>query len=68
MREYFLTGCDDKTEWQLPWFMDNFRQHNQGAKIVLADFGMSEFMRSSMESSFELDGLVVGFTVTPSED
>ena len=40
MREYFLTGCDDKTEWQLPWFMDNFRQHNQEAKIVLADFGM----------------------------
>lgn len=53
MREYFLTGCDDKTEWQLPWFMDNFRQHNQEARIVLADFGMSDFMRSSMESSFD---------------
>ena len=41
MREFFVTGCDDNTEWQLPWFMDNFRQHNQEAKIVLADFGMS---------------------------
>ena len=49
----FLTGCDSNTEWQLPWFIDNFRRYNSNAKIILADFGISKSMLSSMESYFD---------------
>ena len=24
----FLTGCDIKTEWQLPWFLNNYLKQN----------------------------------------
>ena len=40
----FLTGCDKNTEWQLPWFVDNFKTHTD-LPLVIADFGMSEVMR-----------------------
>ena len=36
-----LTGCDHKTEWQLPWFLKNFKKQRNKTKIVVADFGMS---------------------------
>lgn len=39
----FLTGCDKKTEWQLPWFIENYKKHNS-IPLVIADFGMSEEM------------------------
>jgi hypothetical protein len=37
----FLTGCDSKTEWMLPWFLKNFNKHNN-TPIVFANFGISE--------------------------
>ena len=40
----FLTGCDNKTEWMLPWFIETFRKHNPDVKISLADFGMTDKM------------------------
>ena len=40
----FLTGCDEKTEWQLPWFLDNYWRHNKYIPIAIANFGMSESM------------------------
>lgn len=43
MKEVFLTGCDKNTEWQLPWFIDNYKKHCQ-LPLVIADFGMSEDM------------------------
>ena len=48
----FLTGCDSKTEWQLPWFIENLRKHSS-VDLVIADFGMSDEMVSfaSMSSS-----------------
>ena len=36
-----LTGCDAKSEWQLEWFMDNYRKQNSSIPIVLCDFGMN---------------------------
>ena len=36
-----VTGCDEKTEWQLPWFLDNYFKHNT-IPIAVANFGMSE--------------------------
>jgi len=37
----FVTGCDDNTVWQLPWFLHHFRSHCDG-HLVLADFGISD--------------------------
>lgn len=39
-----VTGCDEKTEWQLPWFLDNYFKHNT-IPIAVANFGMSEEMK-----------------------
>lgn len=46
MREVFLTGCDKKTEWQLPWFINKFNRFVPSGDLVIADFGMSEEMLS----------------------
>jgi hypothetical protein len=37
---YFLTGCDANTEWQLPWFTQNYA-NVCGDDLVIADFGMT---------------------------
>lgn len=37
----FLTGCDVNTEWQLPWFIENYQKHCK-LPLLFADFGMSE--------------------------
>ena len=39
----FLTGCDEKTEWQLPWFLENYFKHNN-TPIAIGNFGMSDEM------------------------
>ena len=44
----FLTGCDESKEWQLPWFISNFRKHSED-KLILADFGLSKEMRELCE-------------------
>lgn len=44
MSKSFITGCDQNTEWQLPWFIENFKKHND-TPLVVADFGMSANMR-----------------------
>ena len=53
MREVFLTGCDKKTEWQLPWFINNFTRFVPNGDLVIADFGMSKEMLSHI-SMFEV--------------
>lgn len=37
--EAFLTGADMNTEWQLPWFFENYRKHND-TPLIFADFGV----------------------------
>lgn len=37
----FLTGCDEQTEWMLPWFLQNYKKHNR-TPIIFADFGVTE--------------------------
>lgn len=51
--EVFLTGCDENTEWQLPWFVDNYKRWND-SRLILADFGMSKEARESAERAFDL--------------
>ena len=38
----FLTGCDEKQEWMLPWFIKRYKEHNKKCPLVIADFGMSD--------------------------
>lgn len=42
----FITGCDKTTEWQLPWFIRNFTEHNPNVPLAIFDFGMSYRMSS----------------------
>lgn len=34
----FITGCDRNTRWMLPWFQENFYDHNPAAELVVYDF------------------------------
>lgn len=36
----FITGCDHKTEWMLPWFFENYKKHCS-IPLLFADFGIS---------------------------
>lgn len=36
----FITGCDAKTEWMLPWFIKEYKRHND-TSILLCNFGMT---------------------------
>lgn len=38
----FVTGCDYKTEWQLPWFLSNFLKYHDERDLIICDFGMSK--------------------------
>lgn len=40
-KQAFITGCDDKHEWLLPWFFENYKKHND-TPLVFADFGLSK--------------------------
>ena len=35
----FLTGCDYKYEWLLPWFFENYKKYNN-TPLIFADFGV----------------------------
>ena len=48
-----VTGCDQKTEWQLPWFLENYYKHNT-IPVALADFGMSKSMLDLIRNRFNL--------------
>ena len=48
VKKSFLTGCDYNTEWQLPWFIENFTKHSTGI-LQVADFGMTDDMLDFIE-------------------
>ena len=65
----FLTGCDKNTEWQLPWFISNYLEHNT-TRLLVADFGMSKQMRATVDKLdnvqvFEFDSPVQGWFKKP---
>jgi len=54
-----LTGCDSNTEWQLPWFVDNFKRMCRGTdcKLAIADFGMTTdaYMMAQIDADYVID-------------
>jgi len=48
----FITGCDKNCEWQLEWFLKNYRKHNN-VPIAFCDFGVSTEMRLLALSLFD---------------
>lgn len=45
----FITGCDKKTEWLLPFFYNNYLKHNDTPMMVF-DFGMSPEVAQAMDA------------------
>jgi hypothetical protein len=37
----FMTGCDQSQVWMLPWFIENYRKHND-TPICFCDFGVDQ--------------------------
>lgn len=48
LKRHFVTGCDHNTEWQLPWFIDNFFRHSD-CLLMIENFGMSKEMKNFLE-------------------
>jgi len=48
LSKMFVTGCDYKTEWQLPWFLENYKKFND-TPVAVADFGMTPMMKGWLE-------------------
>lgn len=42
--EGIVVGADERQEWLLPWWWDNYRRHNE-KPVAFVDFGLSEKMR-----------------------
>lgn len=60
-KRVFITGCDSNTEWQLPWFVKNFKTHMPDEELMIYDFGMEgsgEFghMRKSLRGAENMKG------------
>ena len=44
----FLTGCDEKTQWQLDLFLRKFLEFEHKTKLIVCDFGMTEDVRNQV--------------------
>ena len=51
LSKLFITGCDNNTEWMLPWFVENFRKHNPTAELMIFDFGMQSSLYPELRKS-----------------
>ena len=62
-QKYIITGCDKNTEWQLPWFVKNFRENatkglrDKNIKLIIADFGMTTdaYMMAQIDADYVVD-------------
>jgi len=70
MKKCFLTGCDDSCSWMLPWFIRNFKKHND-TPIIFADFGITDrktlrIVKKSFDGYLKLDSPEKGWFKKPS--
>ena len=47
-----LVGSDANTEWMLPWFVENFKKHND-THLSIVDFGMTEEAQKWCETNVD---------------
>ena len=47
----FLTGCDEGHAWMIPWFLKNYKKHNN-TPIIFANFGVSELTLKIIRENF----------------
>jgi len=59
MLKGFMTGCDKNTEWMLPWFIENYKKHND-TPITVMNFGMSDEALKWLESHVHSIGMMRG--------
>ena len=52
-----MTGCDEKTEWSLEWFIDNYRKYID-TPMIFANFGVSEKMLNFVRDSGKFQGVM----------
>ena len=52
-----MTGCDEKTEWSLEWFIDNYRKYND-TPMIFSNFGVSEKMLNFVRDSGKFQGVM----------
>lgn len=52
-KKMFLTGCDEKNEWMVEWFLGNYRKHNKEVPIAFADFGVSKKFNKWAKKNFD---------------
>lgn len=68
MDKIFITGCDSNTEWQLPWFWNNYKEENDTPLYVM-DFGMSkgckEWVKYNAENYIDLKTQAKGWFKKP---
>ena len=55
MSKAFMIGSDDKTEWMIPWFVENYKKHNN-ISLTVVDFGMSDSMLQWLEQNVDSMG------------
>ncbi len=65
MKTAFITGCDSRTEWQLPWFIKNFRKHMPAEELIVYDFGLKGNRLAGVDY-VTLDSLQPGWFKKPS--
>ncbi len=50
----FITGCDQNNAWMLPWFIENYRKHND-TPICFCDFGVDQATIAWMQTTKVFD-------------
>ena len=53
-KHMFMTGCDESQAWMLPWFIENYRKHNN-TPICFCDFGVDAATLAWMQSQKVFD-------------
>jgi lipopolysaccharide biosynthesis glycosyltransferase len=57
----YITGCDRATEWQLPWFVSNFKKHNPGEELLVFNFDSKPLDYSGPTVQLEQDNTTKWF-------
>lgn len=55
LEKAFLTGCDSKTEWQLPFFIKKYKEFEHKTPLIVCDFGMTEKTMEKVNKHPDID-------------